>query len=160
MIAPLIAFTAALLLSLVLTYKVRGWAPRIGLLDIPDGVRRVHERPIPRTGGVAIFGAVVLALALAWVTGGLPGRAEANGAGLVLKLMAGGAGMFLLGLWGDVRNLASRLESAGQTVVTGCAFGPGVGIETLSLSAACRSRASSVSASRSFGWSASRTRSI
>lgn len=133
MVAPLISFTTALLLALVLTYKVRGWAPRLGLLDVPDAVRRVHDRPIPRTGGVAIYGAVAFALAAAWLTGRLPGHPGASGAGQVLKLMVGGGGMFLLGLWDDARDLPPWLKLAGQTLVAACAFALGIRIETLGL---------------------------
>lgn len=113
MVGALISFGAALLLSLVLTYKVRDWAPRLGLVDMPDGKRRVHDRPMPRAGGVAIFGAVVLVLAGAWAVGRLPGYAETSGAGLLLKLMAGGAGMFLLGLWDDARELPAWVKLGG-----------------------------------------------
>lgn len=133
MVAPLISFTTALLLALVLTYKVRGWAPRLGLLDVPDAVRRVHDRPMPRAGGVAVYAAVALVLPVAWAAGGLPGYPEASGAGQVLKLMVGGGGMFLLGLWDDARDLPPWLKLAGQTLVAACAFALGIRIETLGL---------------------------
>lgn len=133
MVGALISFGAALLLSLVLTYKVRDWAPRLGLVDMPDGKRRVHDRPMPRAGGVAIFGAVVLVLAGAWAVGRLPGYAETSGAGLLLKLMAGGAGMFLLGLWDDARELPAWVKLGGQTLVAVAAFAMGIRIESLSL---------------------------
>nr|PZN89128.1 MAG: undecaprenyl/decaprenyl-phosphate alpha-N-acetylglucosaminyl 1-phosphate transferase [bacterium] len=133
MATPLISFATAFLLSLALTYKVRGWAPRLGLVDMPDGVRRVHDRPMPRAGGVAVYAAVALVLAVAWAAGGLPGYPEASGAGLVLKLMAGGAGMFLLGLWDDARQLPARVKLAGQVLVAVAAYVSGIRIDTLSL---------------------------
>ena len=133
MATPLISFATAFLLSLALTYKVRGWAPRLGLVDMPDGVRRVHDRPMPRAGGVAVYAAVALVLPVAWAAGGLPGYPEASGAGLVLKLMAGGAGMFLLGLWDDARQLPARVKLAGQVLVAVAAYVSGIRIDTLSL---------------------------
>lgn len=133
MATPLISFATAFLLSLALTYKVRGWAPRLGLVDMPDGVRRVHDRPMPRAGGVAVYAAVALVLSVAWAAGGLPGYPEASGAGLVLKLMAGGAGMFLLGLWDDARQLPARVKLAGQVLVAVAAYVSGIRIDTLSL---------------------------
>jgi len=133
MATPLISFATAFLLSLALTYKVRGWAPRLGLVDMPDGVRRVHDRPMPRAGGVAVYAAVALVLPVAWAAGGLPGYPEASGAGLVLKLLAGGAGMFLLGLWDDARQLSARVKLAGQVLVAVAAYVSGIRIDTLSL---------------------------
>jgi len=133
MATPLISFATAFLLSLALTYKVRGWAPRLGLVDMPDGVRRVHDRPMPRAGGVAVYAAVALVLPVAWAAGGLPGYPEASGAGLVLKLMAGGTGMFLLGLWDDARQLPARVKLAGQVLVAVAAYVSGIRIDTLSL---------------------------
>ena len=45
----------ALALSLASTPIVKWFANRVGAIDIPDDSRRVHKRPIPRLGGLAIF---------------------------------------------------------------------------------------------------------
>jgi len=45
---------AALLASLVLTRLMIWLGPRLGMLDMPDE-RRIHKKPIPRAGGVAVF---------------------------------------------------------------------------------------------------------
>ncbi|MFA5190455.1 MAG: hypothetical protein WC740_07015 [Verrucomicrobiia bacterium] len=50
-------------LSLALTPLVKKLAVRIGAVDIPNG-RKVHEHPIPRLGGVAIFAAFNLTMLL------------------------------------------------------------------------------------------------
>lgn len=47
-------FSIALMLSLVLSPLAGRLGKRLGALDMPDD-RKVHGRPIPRTGGVAIF---------------------------------------------------------------------------------------------------------
>lgn len=39
-------------------------APRIGLIDCPDGKRKLHSRPIPTTGGLAILGGMWLSTLL------------------------------------------------------------------------------------------------
>ncbi|MGA8143677.1 MAG: MraY family glycosyltransferase [Candidatus Acidiferrales bacterium] len=52
--ADLIAFCVALFGSLVLTVPVRHFALRMGLVDHP-GPRKVHMKPIPLLGGIAIY---------------------------------------------------------------------------------------------------------
>ncbi|MGD9858150.1 MAG: MraY family glycosyltransferase, partial [Planctomycetaceae bacterium] len=52
----LIAITAAAFLaSAVLTYLVRRAALRLGIVDFPDGIRKLHNDPVPLGGGVAIY---------------------------------------------------------------------------------------------------------
>ena len=58
-------FIIALGSSLFLTPVVRRLAQRFGWVDASADGRRLHETPIPRLGGVAIFFSV--ALALAWL---------------------------------------------------------------------------------------------
>lgn len=59
--AGLLAFFIALFASLMLTVPVRALALRVGMVDLP-GPRKVHLSPIPLLGGLAIYGAVVLAI--------------------------------------------------------------------------------------------------
>jgi UDP-GlcNAc:undecaprenyl-phosphate/decaprenyl-phosphate GlcNAc-1-phosphate transferase len=58
--AGLLAFLIALIASLMLTVPVRALALRVGMVDLP-GPRKVHLRPIPLLGGLAMYAAVVLA---------------------------------------------------------------------------------------------------
>ncbi|MCX7933859.1 MAG: undecaprenyl/decaprenyl-phosphate alpha-N-acetylglucosaminyl 1-phosphate transferase [Planctomycetota bacterium] len=51
-----------LLLALALTPLARRLALRYGLLDAP-GERKIHSQPMPYGGGIAIYGAVMLAVA-------------------------------------------------------------------------------------------------
>src|SRR5205809_2241343 len=62
-ILHLIAFGGAFGLCLLLTPFVRRVALRFGLVDRPDGRRKVHPRPIPVAGGVAVLLSTALALA-------------------------------------------------------------------------------------------------
>ena len=59
----LIAFGVALLASLFLTAPVRNLALRVGLVDKP-GPRKVHLKPIPLLGGIAIYLGFVAAILL------------------------------------------------------------------------------------------------
>src|SRR5215470_16968470 len=60
MSAYLLAFLIALSASLLLTVPVRALAIRVGMVDLP-GPRKVHLQPIPLLGGLAIYGAVLIA---------------------------------------------------------------------------------------------------
>jgi len=55
------------LLGLILTPIVRDGMGRFGFLDHPDGVRKKHNAPVPRVGGIAIVVAYVATFAIAFV---------------------------------------------------------------------------------------------
>jgi UDP-GlcNAc:undecaprenyl-phosphate GlcNAc-1-phosphate transferase len=92
-------------------------ARRLGVMDDP-GPRKIHETPMPRLGGVAIFGGftvVVLAgywmvpllSVVPWVATGFPERVSAlqeswRVQGRLIGLIAGGCCIFLVGLVDDV----------------------------------------------------------
>src|SRR5271170_5343221 len=61
--ADLIAFGVALIASLGFTVPVRWFALRYGMVDLP-GPRKVHVKPIPLLGGIAIYLGFVLAILL------------------------------------------------------------------------------------------------
>src|SRR5579863_7212174 len=77
MAAGLIAFCIALLASLTLTVPVRALALRVGMVDLP-GPRKVHLQPIPLLGGLAMYGAIMLAILFAF-----DGPARAQSLGIV-----------------------------------------------------------------------------
>src|SRR5881396_2870297 len=70
-----VPFFAALLTTLLMVPPVMRLAIRKHWLDQPDGVRRGHERPVPRLGGVAIIAGVFLAFGAAPLVGLLSGAA-------------------------------------------------------------------------------------
>jgi UDP-GlcNAc:undecaprenyl-phosphate/decaprenyl-phosphate GlcNAc-1-phosphate transferase len=61
MSAGLLAFLIAASASLLLTFPVRALAIRVGMVDLP-GPRKVHSKPIPLLGGLAMYGGVMLAI--------------------------------------------------------------------------------------------------
>lgn len=75
MSAGLLAFLIALSASLVLTVPVRALAIRVGMVDLP-GPRKVHLKPIPLLGGLAIYAGIMIAI-LAVFDG--PARAQSFG---------------------------------------------------------------------------------
>jgi UDP-GlcNAc:undecaprenyl-phosphate/decaprenyl-phosphate GlcNAc-1-phosphate transferase len=62
-LSSLIAFAIALMASLGLTWPVRQFALYAGFVDQP-GARKVHLRPMPLLGGVAIYAGFVIAVAV------------------------------------------------------------------------------------------------
>lgn len=51
----LMSMAAAVILSYVATPGVKYFAHKVGAIDVPKDERRVHKKPIPRLGGLAIF---------------------------------------------------------------------------------------------------------
>ena len=51
----LIAFSATFILSVIFTKIIIKLAVRLCIVDRPDSVRKIHQKPIPLLGGLAIF---------------------------------------------------------------------------------------------------------
>lgn len=60
----LLAVAIAFAISFAAVPVVKTFATRVGAIDIPDGKRRVHDHPIPRMGGLAIFLGFLLSVVL------------------------------------------------------------------------------------------------
>jgi UDP-GlcNAc:undecaprenyl-phosphate GlcNAc-1-phosphate transferase len=120
-------------------FVIRVFGPRLGLLDHP-GHRKVHSRPMPTSGGLAIWLGVVVPLAsgqlAAWILasgdpnlwatrlpGSLWGLVQPHLAGLLSEagglwgLLAGATAMMVLGLLDDRYKLDWRLRLGVQTLV-------------------------------------------
>lgn len=50
-----LSFALAFVVAYLMTPHVKTFAERIGAIDIPKDERRIHDHPIPRMGGLAIF---------------------------------------------------------------------------------------------------------
>lgn len=50
-----LAIAAATVISFAFTPIVKSFAVKVGAMDVPGEARRVHDHPIPRMGGMAIF---------------------------------------------------------------------------------------------------------
>lgn len=132
--AYILVYFGATLISLVLTYRVRGWAGRAGLVDRPDSARRIHDRPTPCAGGIAIYIATMVVLGCAAAAATLIGAdAAAASAPLPLELVLGGTAMFVLGLWDDARQIRPRVKLIGQLVIAAGVFAAGLRIESVTL---------------------------
>jgi UDP-GlcNAc:undecaprenyl-phosphate/decaprenyl-phosphate GlcNAc-1-phosphate transferase len=77
MSAGLLAFLVASSASLLLVVPVRAFAIRVGMVDLP-GPRKVHLKPIPLLGGLAMYAGVMLGILFAF-----DGAARAQSIGIV-----------------------------------------------------------------------------
>ncbi len=130
-LSVLVSFAAALSLSLLLTPAVVRVGRHFGLVDLPSS-RKVHKRPVPRIGGIAIF------LAFLAICGGqilwhaLRGRPVLDPQQLV-GLLGGALVVFALGFFDDVRGLPPGLKFAVQAGAGAIAWANGIGIHALML---------------------------
>ena len=68
-IKVMLAILVAFVVSIALTPFVKRLAVKVGAVDVPGEARRVHDHPIPRMGGLAIFlGFIVSTLLFADIT--------------------------------------------------------------------------------------------
>lgn len=109
----LTAFVVPLVVSLVMTRVMRALAIRFEAVDRPDGWRKLHKRPVPLWGGVAVFLALAVGI---FVVRKLPVAEEAQIDHLSTALLCSSALIFLLGFLDDRYDLPGRLKLVLQFV--------------------------------------------
>jgi UDP-GlcNAc:undecaprenyl-phosphate/decaprenyl-phosphate GlcNAc-1-phosphate transferase len=103
--AAAVGFAVAFLLVVLLTPVVSLAASRAGVLDRTDGDRRMHLKPLPRLGGLAIFAGIAIPCAAFGSRHGFWG------------VMLGAALMCALGAVDDVVSLPAGAKLAGQIAI-------------------------------------------
>ncbi len=127
----LIPGLSAIVLSAVLTPLVRWLALRTGLVDAPDGYRKLHGRTVALGGGVAVFFATGLASAIALLAG-LPWATRLSDQPRVIMGVACGAWLIcFIGLIDDRLQLRGRQKLLGQVVASMLVISGGVVIQEL-----------------------------
>jgi UDP-GlcNAc:undecaprenyl-phosphate GlcNAc-1-phosphate transferase len=131
MVTYAVAFLVALMVGAVLTPKIRNRAVLLGWFDQTKSTRKVHVRPVPRVGGIAIVLAFFTPLtALLLVDSGV-GRQFVANRDLVLALFLGGSAIALLGIYDDFRGCGARLKFTVQFAVALALWGVGLRIESI-----------------------------
>ena len=59
-----LALLTALVVSFLMTPVVKSFAYKVGAIDVPKDARRMHHKPIPRRGGLAIFAGFMVSILL------------------------------------------------------------------------------------------------
>lgn len=114
--------------SLLLTRLVRYTAVRLGAVDQPDA-RKVHKVAIPRLGGVGVVFAIGLTILAANLLGWLQGMSiQVNE---WMPILLGGAIVFGVGFYDDVRPLPAWLKFLFQAAAAGAAIWCGARVDTL-----------------------------
>jgi UDP-GlcNAc:undecaprenyl-phosphate/decaprenyl-phosphate GlcNAc-1-phosphate transferase len=122
-------FAASLLLSFVFTKYVRDLANARGWVSAPTLNRHLHVRALPRLGGVAIYLAFLLSLAIAllasWMKPSLGFRPLPK---TLYSILLPALVIFLLGVYDDIRPLNAYVKFTGQAIAGAMLFAFGLQI--------------------------------
>ena len=116
----LVAFT----LSVFLVPIVRRLALSVGAIDVPDRIRKIHTRAVPRMGGVAIFIAFIVPIVgtyLLGATGVLDSQVYkvlSESSTPVAGILGASALILLLGIYDDVRHCRPRVKVLVQIIAS------------------------------------------
>ena len=99
------ALIAALLVSFVSTPVVKALAQKMGAVDVPKDSRRMHDHPIPRMGGLAIFFGFTLSTLVF-----LPLTEQLRG------MLLGACLIVVLGILDDIYTLSAKLKFVVQII--------------------------------------------
>ena len=119
--AAVVGFLVAFLLAVLLTPVVSQAAWRAGIVDTPTEDRRLHARPTPLLGGLAIFAAIAI-----------PAAALGNDHGF-WGIIAGAALMAMLGALDDIHPLHPAVKLGGMAAIASIPAFLGITIDHITL---------------------------
>jgi UDP-GlcNAc:undecaprenyl-phosphate GlcNAc-1-phosphate transferase len=119
--AAAVGFLVAFLLAVLLTPVVSQAAWRAGIVDTPTEERRLHARPTPLLGGLAIFAAIAI-----------PAAALGNDHGF-WGIIAGAALMAMLGALDDIHPLHPAVKLCGMLAIASIPAFLGITIDHVTL---------------------------
>ena len=99
------ACAVAAVLSYFFTPPVQNFAHKVGAIDVPKDARRMHKKPIPRLGGLAIYGGFLCSILIF-------GQLDET----MLCVLLGAAIIVALGIFDDVLALGAKLKFVVQIV--------------------------------------------
>ena len=99
------AFAVAAVLSYFFTPPVKNFAHKVGAIDVPKDARRMHKKPIPRLGGLAIYGGFLCSILIF-------GQLDET----MLCVLLGAAIIVALCIFDDVLALGAKLKFVVQIV--------------------------------------------
>ncbi|MBP3377828.1 MAG: undecaprenyl/decaprenyl-phosphate alpha-N-acetylglucosaminyl 1-phosphate transferase [Clostridia bacterium] len=117
-----VAFICAALLAYSITPSVRVLAYKMGAVDVPLDNRRVHKKPIPRIGGLAIYLSFIITTAL-----------FCNITRELVTIWVGGGILVITGVFDDIFRLNAWLKLAIQFLTAGFAVWNGCVIENVNI---------------------------
>jgi UDP-GlcNAc:undecaprenyl-phosphate GlcNAc-1-phosphate transferase len=117
----ILIFASALLFAVSATPGARWLALKLGIIDQPAS-RKVHVTPVPRFGGVAMYGAVVVALLI---------FRERYRFDQLISILLGATWVSFLGVWDDRWGMRPLLKLAGQISAALILIATGVQVQFL-----------------------------
>ncbi len=135
MTTVLVMAIMAFFVAMAATRIAMGVAPAIGMLDHPDGLRKMHAGSIPKLGGPAIYlGILVPAYWLAHLSGSTTTVAVLfrEFTGPLRAILSGGTIALCLGLLDDRFDLRPRWKLLGQFFIAVIMYQSGLGIRAIS----------------------------
>jgi UDP-GlcNAc:undecaprenyl-phosphate GlcNAc-1-phosphate transferase len=112
----MLVFAGALVLAIGITPLARWLAPWVGVIDRPEA-RKIHRRPVPRMGGVAIYLAVIAA---AFILGERYNFTQFG------SILIGATGVSFMGLIDDRWGLRPLVKILGQTLAALMLYASGI----------------------------------
>ena len=127
-------FAFSLALSFIATREVRDLATRRGWVSPARGGRHVHQSPLPRLGGVAIFLAFSISLSM-WLGLSLvfPRLVAGLAPAMLLRIYVPACLIFCLGIYDDLHGAGPYLKFSVQAVAAIMLFAGGMRILDLPL---------------------------
>jgi UDP-GlcNAc:undecaprenyl-phosphate GlcNAc-1-phosphate transferase len=129
----LVAFTISLIASLIFTRVVRDLAHRYKLYDEPSGGRKIHTRPIPRLGGIAVAISILLPLLALGLWENKISRLLVADRPLLISLAAGSGVMILVGIFDDLKGSRAIIKLLAQIAAASIVFSVGIRVEAISV---------------------------
>jgi len=128
----LIAFALAFFAGIALTWVVRNLAIRWRLYDAAGG-RKIHQRPIPRLGGMAVAAAFFLPIVGLAIWSNDISTALFKEHELLISLLGGGSLILALGIHDDLKGAGALIKLIGQITAAFVVFHAGVQIDVISV---------------------------
>src|ERR1022692_2878959 len=137
MILPVLFFALfafSLAISFVATRFVRNIATHRGWVSFPPSGRHIHEVPLPRLGGVAIFLSFSVSLSI-WLALSLifPRLVQGYSADTILRIYIPACLVFCLGIYDDLHGAGPYLKFAVQALAGAMLFAGGMRVLDLPL---------------------------
>jgi UDP-GlcNAc:undecaprenyl-phosphate GlcNAc-1-phosphate transferase len=125
-------FGISLLLSFILTRRVRVFCISRGWVSPPFSVRHVHATPLPRLGGVAIYVSYVLSVGIALLANvRYPGLVPESSQKTLLAILLPATLILALGIYDDIRSLSPYTKFAVQALAASILYAGGMRIVDL-----------------------------
>lgn len=114
----MMAFFFSVVLAYLATPIAKKWADRVGAIDVPKDNRRIHKKPTPLLGGLAIYFACIIGIVIF-----IPLNQK------IIGILAGATVIVACGYFDDIKSLSPRVKLAIQIIAACIVIYSGVRID-------------------------------